>query len=180
MNDYIEYEAKILNIDIDQLLATLTACGATKVKNYTFRRYVFDTIPKLDTRWVRLRSDGELTTLTVKEINSDAIDGTNEWEVTVSDIDTALKILEKIGITPRGYQENTREEYELDGVEISLDRWPKLKPYVEIEGKSRDDVVKTAEKLGFTESDLVTDNTEALYRQIGIDLKKTAELRFEE
>ena len=180
MDDSIEYEAKVLNIDVDNFRAILKEQGAKKVNQLSFQRYVFDTIPKHESRWVRLRGDGQHTTLTVKEITSSEIDGTNEWEVTVSDINIALKILEKIGIQPRGYQENTREEYELDGVEISIDHWPKLKPYIEIEGSSREEVVKTAEKLGFSESNLVTDNTEVLYQRIGIDIKTTADLRFDD
>lgn len=178
-DDNTEYEAKILNINIAEVIERLEQLGAQKIKDYTFRRYVFDTIPQQANRWVRLRSDGDKTTLTVKQIESDEIDGTNEWEVDVSDIDMTLKILEKIGIEPRGYQENLRSEYRLDGVEISIDTWPQLDPYVEIEGSSKDDVIATADKLGYKEADLTSVNTEKLYLQIGIDLKKTAKLQFE-
>lgn len=175
----IEHEAKVLNIDVDALRAKLAELGAKKVGSYNFRRYVFDTIPSTPDRWVRLRSNGVETTLAVKEIGSNAIDGTEEWEVTVSDIDAALTILQKIGINPRGYQENTREEYNFEGVQIALDTWPQLEPYVEIEAANTAEVVRIAALLGYNEDQLVAENTTELYKAIGIDVKSIAELKFD-
>ena len=175
----IEYEAKIYDVDPADITEKLTNLGAKEVCNYNFCRYVFDTIPAKPDRWVRLRSDGKQATLTVKEITADTIDGTHEWEVEVSDMETTLEILAKIGIKPRGYQENKRQEYDLGGVQVVIDRWPKLKPYVEIEANSVAEVVKTAALLGFTESDLITKSTSDLYRNIGIDIEKLAELKFD-
>lgn len=174
----IEHEAKILNINVRQVQAKIAKLGASKRGIFNLQRYVFDTIPATPNRWVRLRSDGHNTTLAIKEINSNAIDGTSEWEVTVSDIEETLTILEKIGIQPRGYQENVREEYELEGVQVTIDTWPKLSPYTEIEAQNTEDVIRVAKLLGYDEEELVTDNTEDLYRSIGIDLKKTTKLTF--
>ena len=174
----IEHEAKLLGINPVEIRQKLEKLGVVKVGEYNFRRYVFDTIPATQNRWVRLRSNGVETTLTVKEIESDAIGGTKEWEIVVSDMDSALIILEKIGIKPRGYQENNREEYNLDGVQVVIDHWPKLDPYVEIEAENSKAVVATAEKLGFSYDDLVASNTSDLYKAIGIDLKEVAELKF--
>ena len=109
----IEYEAKIYDIIPADIVAKLARLGAKEIGSYNFRRYVFDTIPATPNRWVRLRSDGQHATLTVKEITAEAIDGTHEWEVEVSDLETTLEILAKIGIKPRGYQENKRQEYDL-------------------------------------------------------------------
>ena len=178
--DSIEYEAKVLNIDVKEIVGKIEKVGGVKVKDYTFRRYVFDTIPKQDSRWVRLRTDGSATTLTVKEIGSDEIDGTSEWEIEVSDLDTTLKILEKIGITSRGYQENLRTEYRINDAEVSIDSWPHLNPYIEIEARNAAQVEETAKLLGYQKSDLTSVNTEKLYEEIGMDLKKISKLQFEE
>ena len=110
----IEYEAKIYDVDPADIAGKLAKLDAKEVGSYNFRRYVFDTIPAKPDRWVRLRSDGKQATLTVKEITADTIDGTHEWEVEVSDMETTLEILAKIGIKPRGYQENKRQEYDLE------------------------------------------------------------------
>lgn len=178
--DNIEFEAKILNIDIITIVQKLEELGAKKIDDYRLRRYVFDTIPSAPERWVRLRSNGKVTTLAVKEISNDSIDGTQEWETKVDDIETTLAILEKIGITPRGYQENTRTEYKLQGVEISIDIWPGINPYVEIEGKNADEVIKIAEMLGYGKDELTSRNTESLYAEKGINLKEVKELKFKE
>lgn len=176
----IEHEAKVLNVDVEGVRTSLDQLQAKLVGNYTFRRYVFDTIPETPDRWVRLRSNGEETTLTVKEISSDAIDGTEEWEVTVSDFDTTLAILGKIGIEARGYQENTREEYNLEGAQVAIDHWPRLAPYLEIEAHDTDEVVRIARMLGYDEEQLTAKNTKALYADLGIDLQQIAELKFDE
>ncbi len=175
----IEYEAKIYDVDPADIIEKLTNLGAKEVGNYNFCRYVFDTMSAVPDRWVRLRSDGKQATLTVKEITAATIDGTHEWEVEVSDMETTLEILAKIGIKPRGYQENKRQEYDLDGAQVVIDRWPKLRPYVEIEANSVAEVVKTAALLGFTESDLITKSTSDLYKDIGINIEKLAELKFD-
>ena len=174
----IEYEAKIYDIDPADIAGKLAKLGAKEIGNYKFHRYVFDTIPATPNRWVRLRSDGQHATLTVKEITTDAIDGTHEWEVEVSDLETTLEILAKIGIKPCGYKENKRQEYDLDGVQVVIDHWPKLKPYIEIEGNSVEEVINTAKLLGYTKNDLTTKNTTELYQDIGIDIEKMLELTF--
>jgi adenylate cyclase class 2 len=173
-----EFEGRILNINVDKVRKTILSLGGKKVKDYDFRRYVFDVIPKRDSTWVRLRSDGSKTTLTVKEIVNDSISGTNEWEVFVSDIDTALKILEKIGIRPRGYQENKREQYEFDGAEVSIDFWPKLNPYLEIEAESEEKVRKIAKRLGFSSKEITGDGNAKIYASVGIDINNVKEMKF--
>lgn len=175
----IEHEAKILNIDVMEISQKLEALGATKKGEFTFRRHVFDTIPETPNRWVRLRTDGTETTLTVKEITTATIDGTEEWEVDVSDFETTLTILEKIGITSRGYQENTRIEFDLEGAQVVIDHWPKLAPYIEIEARDVAEVIRIAGLLGYQEEDLVAENTSDLYTAIGVNLKEVAELKFE-
>lgn len=174
----VEYEGKILNIDVKRIQQKLASLKAKKVSDYNYKRYVFDVIPKNKNRWIRLRTDGKTTTLTVKEISSVSVDGTFEWEVSVSDFDKTLKILSKMGIEPRGYQENKREEYLLDSVAISIDQWPKLNPYLEIEGKDKESVYDALLKLGYDESDMNYENTKSLYKAIGIDIKNLKTLKF--
>jgi len=175
----IEYEAKILNIAKDKFIKQLEALGAKRVGSYNFKRYVFDTIPVCKNKWVRLRTDGTETTITCKEIVGDTIDGTIENEISVNDFDKALEVLIALGLTPRGYQENVREEFKLDSVQVTVDSWPLLEDYAEIEGNNSGDVVNTASRLGYSENDLVCKNTDELYKEKGIDLKKVKELKFE-
>ncbi len=174
----IEYEAKIFNIKPPEFREKIKHLGAKKAGSYNFRRHVFDTIPAQENKWVRLRTNGRETTITCKEIVSDGIDGVTEKEIVVDDFEKALELLEAIGLKSRGYQENTREEYALDDTQITIDHWPRLEPYAEIEGKNTADVFEVIEKLGFSKHDAVYQNTEELYKTIGIDIKKVKDLRF--
>ena len=88
------------------------------------RRYVYDIVPGDLSKWIRLRDTGEESTLTIKEIHHDGIDGTHEVEVTVSDFEATNKLLALLGFTPKSYQENPRSSYELDGAQVEIDAWP--------------------------------------------------------
>ena len=175
---FTEIEGKILNIKPGQVRTKLKKLGAKKVEDYDYKRYVFDVIPASSNAWVRLRTDGKSSSLTVKEINNDSTTGTEEWEVEVSDFDTTLVLLQKVGLTPRGYQENRRELFLLNGVEVCIDEWPGIPPYLEIEGKSVEEIEEVATKLGYKAGQLIGDNTDKVYAQYGINLKEKAELRF--
>lgn len=178
MSHDIEFEAKLLTIDVEKMSAAIVAIGGTQIGDFKFRRYVFDTIPARKGLWLRLRTNGITSTLTVKEIADDTIDGTSEWEVTISDFDTTFSILQKSGFKPKGYQENRRIEFSLNGAMLSIDYWPMLKPYLEIEAEDKASVIEIANKLGYKEKELVADNTMKLYSMIGIDLDTVADLRF--
>src|SRR5437867_4697523 len=102
----IEFEAKVLDINLEEIQQSLERLNATMKGDYTFRRYVFDTMPSVPSKWIRLRTNGAETTIAVKEIADDSIEGTEEWEVGVTDFDTMLTILRKSGLSPKGYQEN--------------------------------------------------------------------------
>jgi len=52
-----------------------------------------------------------------------------------------------------GYQENKRELWSLNSVEVCIDEWPFLEPFVEIEGKSEETVKEIAKELGFDYSE---------------------------
>lgn len=118
------------------------------------------------------------TTLTVKEIVDDSLSGTNEWEVTVSDFDEALIILEKLGLSHKTYQENTRDEFLLGDSKISIDHWSKLGYLLEIESEKVEDVKNCAELLGFDEDEIITTDIKSLYLERGIDLDDLRELKF--
>lgn len=174
----IEFEGKILHIDPASMMATLSRLGAIFQGKLHFERYIFDTIPRKDGRWVRLRSDGRHTTLTVKEISSESISGTKEWEVEVSNLKITLELLSKIGLKHRNHQENLRFAYTLDDCELCIDIWPHIDPYLEIESSSKDKVLAMALRLGFTEDQVCGENTEKLYKKIGLDITRIQELAF--
>ncbi|GAA5169208.1 MULTISPECIES: class IV adenylate cyclase [Amycolatopsis] len=174
----IEHEAKILDIDPDAMEQLILDKGGQKLGERFMRRYVYDITPGDQSKWIRLRDTGDETTLTVKQITSDAIDGTHEIEVGVDDFAATNALLNVLGFTAKSYQETKRTSFILDGAQVEIDTWPQIPPYLEIEAGSKDEVVRVAGLLGHTEADLTGENTITIYARYGIDLNTIPELRF--
>lgn len=180
-NDHTEYEGRVLDINKEAVRRKLAGCGAELIAKKDYRRYVFNTIPAIKDRWVRLRTDGQQTKLTVKEMTSATVDGVQEWETAVDDFETTLAMLEKIGLKPKGYQENRRELYMLDGAKLSIDEWPGLKPLLEIEGHSKDEVYAMLNRLDLDSSQFTANSISQIYLdELDINLDSRPELRFED
>lgn len=175
----IEYEAKALDIDPAKTARLIVEAGGIQQSEpRIMRRYVYDTVPAVPGRWVRLRDTGDGVTLCVKQIATDAVDGTHETEITVDSFDEAGALLGLVGLTPRGYQENRRTSYTLDGVRLEIDEWPRIPPYLEIEADDEAQVWNTAAALGIDRERLTSINTTKVYARYGIDLDSIADLRF--
>ena len=177
-----ERELTVLNIELDDFIKTLEDLSAEKQGEFLQRRYVYDVKPLNPNKWIRLRTNGTKTTLTIKEIkDKNAIEGTNELEVVVGDFDKTNEILKELGYEARNYQENYRRVYLLGNVEISIDSWPLIPTYVEIEGKTNEDVERVLKLVNTKNYQTTTFDVESIYREIyGIDIMKIKELKFGE
>lgn len=174
-----EYETRILEINKEELIKKLEDLKATKIADYHQKRYIYDFNPVIKGKWLRLRDTGKETTLTIKEIKNDTIDGTKELEIKVSDFETTNLILEELGYIHRSYQENKRTRYTLNNIEIDIDTWPKIPTYVEIEGNSEENILSVIEKLGFNKEDVITYGVQKIYTHYGLDIDDYPELKFE-
>ncbi|MFX0573078.1 hypothetical protein [Nocardia nepalensis] len=176
---HIEFEAKVLDIDTTAAAEAIVAQGGRRTADTTLqRRYVYDIVPGDESRWIRLRDNGSCVTLSVKEIRHDGIDGTDEVEIEVSAFESTNDLLKMMGFTARSYQENRRTSFELDGAQLEIDAWPMIPPYLEIEAKSREEVVRIAGLLGYTEAELTGENTVKVYARHGIDLMALDRISF--
>ena len=174
----VEYEAKALEIAPEAMATRIKTAGGTFHGERLMRRYVYDPIPPKKGRWVRLRDAGGAVTLCVKTISSDAIDGTQETETTVGSFEDTHALLGLMGLTHRSYQENRRSSWLLDGVRLEIDTWPRIPPYLEIEGDDEEQVWQTAERLGIPKDELTSENTQKIYARYDIDLDTITDLRF--
>lgn len=177
---HTEYEVRILDIDVEDVIKRIENISAVKEWDALQRRYVYDFIPKIDGKWIRLRTNGVKTTLTIKNIVSSSIDGTQELEIEVDNFDRCNLILKELGYEAKGYQENRRIQYTLNGVEIDIDSWPNIPTYLEIEGASEEIVYHTVELLGFKKEDCITRDVEGIYLDYGFNLEEIYELKLEE
>ena len=161
-----EIEVKFVNINIDDIRLRLTELGAILIQPMRdMQRVTIDT-PELKKKdaFVRIRNEGDKTTITYKQFNSLSIDGVKEVEITVDDFDTAVTLFKEAGLAYGSLQESRRETWKLDEVEIVIDEWPWLNPYIEIEAPSEDLVISTSEKLGFNWDDAIFGDVMAAYR----------------
>jgi len=173
-----EFEVKVLDVDPEKMSARIKEIGGTHVAERLMRRYVYDLRPREQGRWIRLRDTGSEVTLCVKEITSDAIDGTRETEVGVSDFDSTHALLGRLGHRARAYQENRRSSWVLDDVRLEIDSWPLIPPYLEIEGDDAEQVWAAADRLAVPRTELTSENTTTVYARYGIDLETVPDLRF--
>lgn len=173
-----EYEIKILDVDHDKMIKKLESLGAILVGEFEQRRYTYDFKPIEAHRWIRLRTNGKKTTLTIKDIKAESIDGTEELEIEVSDFEDTHRILGELGYKEKAYQENKRIQYKLDGVEIDLDLWPMVPEYMEIEGNNEEEVLSTLRKIGIDEDRICTLSVKSVYEKYGLDIDAYPVLKF--
>ena len=151
---HTEYEVRILEIDPEDIKRRLEKANAKFEWDRLQKRYVYNFIPK--------------------------IDGTQELEIEVDNFERCHLILKELGYEAKGYQENRRIQYDLNGVEIDIDSWPYIPTYLEIEGPSEEVVYKTVEVLGFKKENCTTLDVDGIYKKYGYDLEKNCDLKLEE
>lgn len=129
------------------------------------RRAVFHNAELIDKdAYVRVRDEGDKITLTYKQFDdAGSINGVQEAETTVGDFETAITIFGKTGLSNDTYQETRREVWHVGDVEIMLDEWPWLNPFIEIEGPSEQAVRAVSEQLGYSWEDMVVGGVASVY-----------------
>lgn len=182
-----EFEVKFINLDVDKLKKKLGSLGAEFVGSFDYKRKNYDFLgyPLAEKNaWVRVRDEGERVVMTYKQrLNADSKTmrdgGMKEIEIEVSDFHIADQLLRALGMIEKFYEENKRERYILEGVEIDIDYWPLIPPYVEIEGSDWKNVKKVSIMLGFDFSEHLKCSTMQIYKMNGIDENSYSVLTFE-
>lgn len=167
-----EIEATFLSVDKDSIRAKLKETGfKLKTPEYMMRRKTFDfsSVAPGHNKWGRVRQESNKITMTVKEVCGSGINDTYEVELIVNDFDTATVFFEACNIPVKAFQENMREVWRRNEVEVTIDTWPGLKPFVEIEGSNEDIVQKISHELGFDFKKAVFGSIDLVYeKELGI------------
>jgi len=184
----VEIEAKWLEVDHDDLKIKLKDLGAKQTRPLTrMTRAIFDfpdgRLGKIH-GWVRVRDEGDGITMSYKQVDNSSIDGTKEICLNVDNFDEAIDFLKQIGLKQKAFQETKRESWVLDGVEIELDEWPWLPPFVEIEADNEIKLAGVAEKLGFKMSQAMHGSVNFVYAKYydvtRDDVNSWKEIKFQE
>lgn len=85
-----------------------------------------------------------------RESFSSDINSIKELETIVKDFDIMVNIFRKLWLNEKSYQETYREVWGInDEIEIMIDLWPWLNPYIEIEWENEEVVKKYSILLWF-------------------------------
>jgi len=147
----IEYEATFININKDEFRVKLAKVGGKLLKPEFLQKRVVFNLPKgheIKGGWLRVRDEGDKITMSLKVVDGNKIENQKETCLEVDNFDNAISFLASIGCIKKGYQESKRELWLIDGAEVTIDEWPFLEPYLEIEAKSEKDVKNVVKKLG--------------------------------
>lgn len=163
-----EIEVKFINVDIEDIRGRLRALGATLEKPMRLmRRVTFDNDFMQDGKdgFLRVRDEGDKVTMTYKQFDSESLSGTKEIETVVGDFDATVGILNSAGVIGTSNQESRREAWQLNDVEVVIDEWPWIEPYIEVEGPNEDSVKNVAELLGFDINDGLYGGVDVVYKK---------------
>jgi len=164
----IEYEATFANINKDKIRSKLFEAGASLIRKEFLQKRVVFNLPKgngINGGWLRVRDEGDRITMSLKVVDGDKIHNQKETQLTVDSFQEARNFLVNIGCEEKAYQESKRELWRLDGVDITIDEWPFLEPFVEVESKSEEQVKNVSEKIGFDYSQAKFCSVDTLYNE---------------
>lgn len=148
----IEYEATFPNINKETIRQKLLEIGANCVRpEYVQKRRTFH-LPsghEIAGGWLRVRDEGDKIVATLKVVDGDKIENQKEINLKVESFESTCELLQTLGCEEKAYQVTKRELWKIDDVEVTIDEWPFLEPFIEVEGLSEEGVRGVAEKLGF-------------------------------
>lgn len=166
-----EIEVKFVDVDIDDVRGRLEAAGAVCKQPMRLMRRVLIEEPhhKEERSFIRIRDEGDKVTLCFKRRGKPdeetTIDSVKELETTVGDFDTTIKIFAEAGWQYTTYQESRRETWHLGEAEVVIDEWPWLRPMIEIEAGTEQEVRRVADLLGFNWPDAVFGSVDVVYHR---------------
>lgn len=182
-----EYETKVLDVDIEYVEKELIELWAKIYDEVLMKRWVYDMTQKkwnkdlnLNAEWYRLRDNGKDITITYKKRSGNQIWDTQEIELEVSDFDIANELLSKLDRDNSFYQENRRKQFDLDWIEFTIDSWPMIPPYIEIESSSKEKVEEGLKLLWLENEPHWDFSVLKVYEKYGIDLHEFKKVVFEQ
>jgi adenylate cyclase class 2 len=162
-----EIEVKILEINVEKARMKLDSF-ADKISDRVLLTTVTFSNP-YNSAAVRARIIGNETLFTVKvPVPDREYKIRREYETKVDDFKTLKNQLEALGFNPAMLQEKKRTTYAYRHSEIVIDEYPKIPPYLEIEGEKHE-IEDIVVKLGHKMEDTTKESVYALFKRYGVD-----------
>jgi adenylate cyclase class 2 len=149
-----EYEIRFYPINYDEIKARLLALSEKNNEPdcILMHRVIFD-VDSTQRKWLRIRKEGEKTTITLKQIIDPASSaGAFEHEITLENdnFTAVIELFHHLSYKLLSYQENKRTTFYVDDCIITIDEWPGLEPLLEIESDNNESLSKMAQKLALS------------------------------
>jgi len=149
----IEFEAKFLDINKDELIEKMKSLGAKMTQSNTLYKRCMYGLCDVKRGYVRVRDEGNQTKLTAKIYKDSQFP--EEYEVTIKDnFENGKAFLGALNLTEKSYHETMREiwilplgKYDTNKCEVAFDSIPGIPLYVEIECKTKKDLNKAIKML---------------------------------
>lgn len=178
----LEIEATFIEVNKEEIRQKLAKLGGKLIQSETLMRRIVFSLNNKHT-FARVRDEGNRITLTYKNHLNDTLTGTEEINVEVSNYEDTIAILKACGLRAKSDEDSYRETWELNDVEITIDTWPWIPTYIEIEGPTAEAVADAAAQLGYNIKDGIigsVDEVYKLYYDVTSDLinEQLAEFKF--
>ncbi len=184
-----EFEIKFLEVDVPSLEKKLLEIGATKTGEYDYTRTIFYfTENHVGGRdgWMRVRTDGQETTLTFKKSIKEKTEdgemkniGMNEIEIIVDNYERTCQMMKAMGLIEDKVEKNKRIRYTKGDVVFDIDFWPFIPTYLEIESTSYEKVKIGAKELGLDPEAGVIGTAGSVYKIYGFNVREYSSITFE-
>lgn len=163
-----EIEVKFPEINKTELKTKLAAVGAVQEhEEVLMRRSNFDYPDRaLDKKggWIRVRDEGDKVTLSYKQLQDRSLHGTKEVSLDVDSFEKSCEFLRAVGFELKVVQETRREKWVYKDVEITIDTWPWVPSFVEMESKDEKVLREVVKELGFDWDSGMHGSVETIYQ----------------
>ncbi len=172
-----------LNVNVEALEKKLYEIGAERVSEEILEEWIFKK-PEWKGKNGRLRirrknMQSEECEIAYKEFTQDVADGNLEIEFKVARVSEAVLFVEKMDIPLSRHQQKKRIHYRVGDIQVDIDFWPLIPPYLEIEGETREKVEALARQLGFDPAQASGLDNFYIYKDVyGINVDEIKELVF--
>lgn len=175
----IEYEVKFLDININEWLNKLEKEGANLESKHVQKITIFEGLSGNSREYVRVRDEGNKITLTHKKSNPNSVEA-SEIEIEIGSYDTAIALLEAIGLKRTRTEEKERIRYKLGACNLDIDTWPDIPTYVEIESNSKYEIEEMCKTLGVKFNESFKGSAHDIFRHYEVDPDKNTHMVFGE
>lgn len=167
-----EFEATFLDIIIPSFQEKLKAAGAVLIKPRFIQKRITFQLPaghEKQGSWLRVRDEGDRITMSYKSVTGGHIENQKEIMLIIDNFENAVELFKEIGCEQKAYQETYRELWKIGETEVTIDEWPFLEPYVEVEGASEEVVKQVSTLLNLDYSKALFCSVDTIYsRKYGV------------